>query len=121
MTMNERTDLLRARHEMEAKIISRAWEDEEFRNLLRADPRRAVEQVLGRPAPDGVEIRVVEETPATICLVLPATPDAARELSQEDLKDVAGGAFDAYLQFGDINGTTTNRGHIDWTWIFRPL
>ena len=47
----------------------RGLEDEDFRQRLLEDPKAAVEQELGTRLPEGVEVRVVEETatPSTWC------------------------------------------------------
>jgi hypothetical protein len=59
-----------------AAIRSRAARDDEFRERLVADPEPAVNEVLASlglgPIPDGVRIRVVEDSADEIYLVLPA-------------------------------------------------
>ena len=54
-----------------------------------------MEQELGSPLPEGVEVRVVEESADTIYLVLPSASPVgeAGELSDRDLEAVAGGAY----------------------------
>ena len=54
-----------------------------------------MEQELGTRLPEGIEVRVVEETADTIYLVLPyASPLGGEEgeLSDQDLEAVAGGS-----------------------------
>jgi len=41
-------------------------------------------------------------------------PKPATELSEKDLKQVTGGAVNAYLQIGDIKGESQDKGHKDW-------
>ena len=83
------------RQEMERRLIERSLEDEDFRRRLLEDPGTAVEQELGAPLPEGVEVRAVEETADTIFLVLPPAsagqPDAG--LSDRELEAVAGGGW----------------------------
>ena len=43
------------------KIIARCWEDEEFKKRLIADPAKILD-AEGVSVPDGVSIRVVEDT-----------------------------------------------------------
>ena len=82
------------RAEMKRRLIERSLRDESFRQRLLEDPKGAVEQELGTPVPEEVEVRAVEETPETVYLVLPpGTPPAGRggEISDRDLEAVAGG------------------------------
>jgi hypothetical protein len=52
-----------------------------------------VEQELGSKLPEGVEVRVLEESAQTICLVLPSASPLGQggELSDQELEAVAGG------------------------------
>ena len=80
------------RRDMEADIIARAMKDEEFARELRADPRAVIEREVGK-LPEGIEIKLVEETPDTLYLVLPSRPSPSGELSDAELEQVAGGDF----------------------------
>jgi hypothetical protein len=82
------------RAEIERALVQRSMEDESFRQMLLDDPKGTVEQHLGTQLPEGVEVRVVEESPQTIYLVLPfASPvGEGGEISERDLEAVAGGA-----------------------------
>jgi hypothetical protein len=81
------------RRDIETRLIIRAWKDAAFAAELRRNPRAAVEaelKRLGIDAPLGhVEIKVVEETPTTLCLVVP--PNPAGVLSDAQLEQIAGG------------------------------
>lgn len=86
---------------IEATLIARAWEDEDFRSTLLRDPAAAAAQA-GLTLPEGVTLKVVEArtgvraepAPGVHTLVLPAQPavDEADdfELSFEELDAVAG-------------------------------
>ncbi len=89
MTSIERSEMLRARRQMEAHLILRAWEDEGFRKLLLSEPKRAIEQVFGQAVPEGIDIKVMQEDPSELYVVIPPVP--AQELSQEDLAEITGG------------------------------
>jgi hypothetical protein len=80
------------RSEVQRRLVQRSIEDEDFRQKLLDDPKWALEQVLQTQLPDDVEVRVVEESPKTIYLVLPGTSLAPEEgeLSDQDLEAVAG-------------------------------
>jgi hypothetical protein len=88
------------RRDMEADIIARALKDEGFARQLRADPKAVIEREVGT-LPEGIEVKVVEETPSTLYLVLPAHPSPGRQLSEEDLERVAGGAYNELTIYCD--------------------
>jgi hypothetical protein len=82
------------RSEVQRRLVQRSIEDEDFRKKLLDDPKGALEQVLQTQLPEDVEVRVVEESPKTIYLVLPGTglpPDEGEERSDQELEAVAGG------------------------------
>jgi Nitrile hydratase, alpha chain len=82
------------RAEVERRIIQRSLEDDAFRQRLIEDPKGAVEDELGSRLPEEVRVVAVEETQDTIYLVLPSTPMAGGELSDQELGSVAGGGWD---------------------------
>lgn len=65
------------RRSLEERIIERAQGDPAFRADLLRDPRRAIQQELGTSLPDGLDIRVAEETPNRVYLVVP--PDNSQD------------------------------------------
>jgi hypothetical protein len=85
------------RADIESYVAGRAGRDEAFRQRLLKSPKEAlvdaVEAVTGTRAtpPEGLEVRVVEETPTTLYLVLPATATGG-ELGSAQLDEVSGGA-----------------------------
>jgi hypothetical protein len=78
------------RAEVERRLVQRSLEDEEFRQRLLDDPKAAVEQEIGRGLPEGVQVRVLEESSDTIYLVLPSASVVGGSLSDEALEAVAG-------------------------------
>jgi hypothetical protein len=84
------------RAEMERRLIQRSLEDEEFRQRLLDEPKGSVEQALETQLPEGVEVRVVEESADTIYLVLPFASAVGErgEISEQELDAIAGGASD---------------------------
>lgn len=67
---------------LQSKIIKMAWEDKAFKKELLENPKKAIEKTLEVSIPDNIEIKVVEETPETVYLVLPVNP-ATVSTSQE--------------------------------------
>jgi len=72
------------------KSIAKAWTDEAFKAKLLADPT-AVFKENGIEVPEGVEVKMLENTENMVHFVLPPPP--AAELSDEDLDKVAGGGL----------------------------
>ena len=83
---------LETRLRIEAGIIERAANDPRFRAQLIADPRQGLASHLGVRMPDQLSIRVDEEQPGEVVLVLPALslPD---ELTDQELEAVAAGGY----------------------------
>lgn len=80
-----------SRHELEAKIVKRCWEDEAFRQEFVKDPAACFTKYLNVPSATLPKIVVHEEQPGTWHIALPAKPAATGELSDDDLEKVAGG------------------------------
>ncbi|MBT9099088.1 NHLP leader peptide family RiPP precursor [Methylovulum psychrotolerans] len=72
-----------------SQIVAKCWADAAFKAQLIADPK-AVLVAEGIAVPEGIELRVLENTATTVNLVLPPPP-AEGELSDEDLGTVTGG------------------------------
>jgi hypothetical protein len=79
------------RHDLEAKIVKRCWEDEGFRKEFTADPAATFVKYLHSPASSLPRISVHEEELGSWHIVLPAKPANSSELSEEDLEKIAGG------------------------------
>jgi hypothetical protein len=79
------------RHDLEAKIVKRSWEDEAFRKEFTSDPAGAFTKYLDVPAGHLPKITISQEEPGTWHIVLPTKPGDASELSDTDLEKVAGG------------------------------
>jgi Nitrile hydratase, alpha chain len=71
------------------RLFADVWADDSFRQRLLADPKMVLAE-RGRAVPEGVEIRVVENTDRIAHLVLPPSPTEG-ELSEEQFDQVAGG------------------------------
>ena len=91
----ELQDALLQWKEKEAKLIAKTLEDDKFRKSLLDEPKAALEKIGGKPLPEGLNVRVMEEEANTLTIVLPQKPAAAgqeEELSDEALEKVSGGA-----------------------------
>lgn len=80
------------RDQVAAAIAEKAWKDETFHKEVLANPNKVYEQYLGHPVPNGMTIKVLEDTADTVHFVLPAKPANSNELSDDELEAVAGGA-----------------------------
>lgn len=65
-----------------SQLIARVWSDEDYKQRLRDDPRGVLAE-SGIEMPDGVDIRVVEDTANVRHIVLPSPP--TDELTDEEL------------------------------------
>jgi hypothetical protein len=81
------------RHDLEAKIVKRCWEDEAFRKEFTADPAGAFVKYLDVSRESLPKIVVYEEGAGSWYVVIPAKPANANELSEADLEKVAGGGI----------------------------
>jgi hypothetical protein len=88
--MTQQAPLL-TRHDLEAKIVKRSWQDEGFRKEFTADPAGSFVRYLDVPAASLPRIVVHEETPGSWHIVLPPRPADTNELSEQELEKVAGG------------------------------
>jgi hypothetical protein len=95
-----------SRHDLEAKIVKRCWEDEGFRREFAADPAGAFVKYLEVPAASVPRIFVHQEERGSWHIVLPAKPPGTNELSEADLEKVAGATSLSFALVGidDILG-----------------
>ena len=73
-----------------AKIITKAWVDEEFKKRLLADSTTVLKE-NGIEIPEGMTVKFVEGKENEILVPLTPRPYCTGELSDEDLENVAGG------------------------------
>jgi hypothetical protein len=71
-------------------VIGRAMRDNSFRDRLMIDPERAITDLLGCDIPAGLRVRVVEETPGSVVLVLPARKPSSSGEHDIDLDQLVG-------------------------------
>ncbi len=79
------------RHDLEAKLVKRCWENEEFRQEFVSDPAATFAKYLEVPQASLPKIVVHQEEAGSWHIVLPAKPVTTGELSDQDLERVSGG------------------------------
>ena len=82
--------------DFEAKIVTKSLEDDEFRKKLLDDPKGAIAAEAGKTLPESLVVKVREEEPNTLTIILPQKAMGATaegELSDDALEKVAGGAI----------------------------
>ena len=70
-----------------SQVLAKCWSDESFKQKLMADPVGTL-KAEGATMPDGLSVKVVENTDEVFNLVIPAK---ATDLTDADLDKVAGG------------------------------
>ena len=101
------------RQQLEQHLIEKAMKDESFRKLLIENPGAAIEAETGMKIPETVKIKVLEEDPQTVYLVLPSIPvqEGELELSQSELESVAGGTG-IWTQHAALVNQNSNAGAV---------
>jgi hypothetical protein len=79
-------------------FITRCWEDEEFKKRLIADPAKILD-AEGVSVPDGVSIRMVEDTEQIRTLIVHPAPS---HLDDDQLKGITGGVRLPYNCFLNV-------------------
>jgi len=98
------------RKSAESQLIAKAAKDGKFRKELIQNPKAVISQELGIALPKDFEVKVLEETPKSFYLVLPAASiGAGGELSDELLETVAGGKPVTTVTGGSQNPPTKHK------------
>lgn len=99
--------------ELVNSLISKSWEDSEFKDQLIQNPISTIEQFAGHKIdlPEGMSVKVNDLTNTDYTyVIIPAKPNVDElELSDEQLEEVSGGAspflvFAAYVTVGYLIG-----------------
>ncbi len=83
------------RDEIEEIVISNATKHPQYREALLKDPKKVIETQLNNRLPEGLNVKVLQETGDTIYLRLPHVITEGSELTDADLEQVAGGKDDS--------------------------
>lgn len=90
-------------------LLSRAGEDPDFRARLLSEPEATLKQEYGFAVPDGMKLKVIEDSRDTSHLLLPPNP----QLSLDEMHTVSGG-------IGALD-TSTGSGPRDTDWQNHPI
>ncbi|MCG7409694.1 NHLP leader peptide family RiPP precursor [Paenibacillus sp. ACRRX] len=63
-----------AEQQLKNEIIQKAWNDQEFKNELLINPKKAIQEEFGIVIPEHITLDVEEETPTRFVLVIPPNP-----------------------------------------------
>lgn len=101
---------LRKEQEVLQSVLSKAWEDQNFRKNLLEDPVNTIESFSGVKVmlPEGKTLIVVDQSDSSkIYMNIPVEPNLENmELNEDQLESIAGGGHNL---FGDIvNSLFTN-------------
>ena len=75
---------------IQEQIIARAMKDQSFRQELLSNPRAVLAEQYNVHLPEQVAVRVLEEAPNTLTLVLPKGEEALVELTDAELLGASG-------------------------------
>ena len=76
-----------------AQLFAACWKDEALKARFMADPK-AVLAEYGMPVPEGINVKVVENSDSHVHITLPAPPTGHMDLSDDELSNAAGGSGD---------------------------
>jgi hypothetical protein len=75
------------------RIISEAWENDQLKQALLANPEETLEQIFGKKFSSGKRIKVTDQSdPSYIYINIPINPNAEEEVSTQNGGRLAAGA-----------------------------
>jgi hypothetical protein len=92
---------------LQEQVIARAMKDASFRQELLSNPAEVLAREYQVHLPAYVAVRVLEEAPNTLTLVLPAREEAVEELSDAELQGASGRGY-------------AKTGHFSWCLLECP-
>ncbi len=103
-----------SRGELEDLIRDKAYADPNYRTELFANPKKVLANHLTGGLPADVEVKIVEEKSNVIYLAIPPKRvQTGDELSEDDLKKVAGGFMDTNIQNCEAKGALAFASHCE--------
>ena len=80
--------------DLSGKILARVLKDEDFKKALIANPGEVLSKEYGIKLPEGVTLRIVEDTPDVKHVVLPCIEaQGLEEVSEEAIDKIAAGTL----------------------------
>ena len=73
-----------------ALLFAACWKDEALKARFMADPKAVLDE-YGMPVPEGMDVKVVENSDSHVHITLPIPPAGGNDLSDEELSNAAGG------------------------------
>ena len=73
-----------------AELFAACWKDEALKARFMTDPKATMAE-YGIDVPDGINVKVVENTGNTVHITMPMAPSGFQALSDSELENVAGG------------------------------
>ena len=72
------------------ELFAACWKDDALKARFMSDPK-AVLAEHGMPVPEGMNVKVVENSDSHVHITLPAPPTGHMDLSDDELSNAAGG------------------------------
>lgn len=95
-----------SRHELESRLMSKLWSDDEFRKAFEENPRAMVAKALGISEDQAPKIVPHQEAAGEWHIAVPHHPAAISELSDDDLEQLAGGTSPFAVVYDTIGAVT---------------
>ena len=73
-----------------AKLFAACWRDDALKARFLSDPKTVLAE-YGMPVPDGIDVKVVQNADDCVHITLPAPPEEHESLSDDKLRQAAGG------------------------------
>ena len=77
-----------------AELFAACWKDDALKQRFMSDPKSVLAE-YDMPVPDGMDVKVVENSDNTVHITMPMAPGGHHELSDEELSAAAGGGHSA--------------------------
>ena len=84
-----------------AQLFAACWKDETLKARFMSDPK-AVLAEYDMPVPDNLDVKVVENADDCVHITLPGPPAGYLGLSNDELRNAAGGGNDVFCSPGCV-------------------